>query len=134
MERAKRFFWAIGFALLFANPSLTSAQIGNPQASPTPDADRIYKGKEVDKRVSVKKKPEPSYTDYARNHGVQGTVVLRCIFSSTGQVTNIHVVKGLPDGLTERAIDAAKRIKFKPAMKDGQPVSMWMELQYNFHL
>ena len=35
-------------------------------------------------------------------------------------------------GLTERAIEAAKRIKFTPAMKDGKPVSVWMQLEYNF--
>jgi TonB family protein len=134
MKRVRRFLSAISFVLLFANLSLTSAQIGNPQASPKPDADRIYKGKEVDKKVSVKKKPEPSYTKEARAHGVEGTVVLRCVFTSTGQVTNIHVVAGLPDGLTESAIEAAKKIKFIPATKDGHPVSMWMELQYNFHL
>jgi TonB family protein len=133
MKRASGLFWAIGFVLLFANPSITSAQIGQPQSSGTPEANRIYSGKEVDKKASVKKKPEPGYTKDARTHGVEGTVVLRCVFTSTGQVTNIHVVSGLPDGLTEGAIDAAKKIKFTPAMKDGHPVSMWMELQYNFH-
>jgi protein TonB len=133
MKRARRLFWAVGFVLLFATPSLTSAQIGTPQASGTPDPDRIYSGKEVDKKVSIKRKPEPSYTQQALDHGVQGRVILRCIFSSTGQVTNIHVTAALPDGLTERAIEAAKKIKFKPAMKDGQPVSMWMELQYYFN-
>jgi TonB family protein len=133
MKAATRLFWALGFVLLFANPSITPAQIGQPQSSGTPEANRIYSGKEVDKKASVKKKPEPGYTQDARTHGVEGTVVLRCVFTSTGQVTNIHVVSGLPDGLTESAIDAAKKIKFTPAMKDGHPVSMWMELQYNFH-
>jgi TonB family protein len=61
-------------------------------------------------------------------------VVIRCVFSRTGEVTNIHVVSGLPDGLTDRAVEAAKKIKFTPATKDGHPVSMWMELQYIFHL
>ena len=125
---------AIGFVLLFANPSLTSGQVGKPQSSATPDANQTYKGKEVSTKASVKKKPEPSYTKDARKHGIEGTVILHCVFASTGQVTNIHVVSGLPDGLTERAIEAAKKIKFKPATKDGHPVSMWMELQYNFNL
>ena len=40
----------------------------------------------------------------------------------------------LPYGLTEAAIDAGKRIKFQPAVKDGKPVSYWMELVYNFRL
>ena len=53
------------------------------------------------------------------------------VFSSNGMVNNIRVVSGLSDGLTERAIDAARKIKFMPAMKDGTHVSMWMELEYN---
>jgi TonB family protein len=117
---------------------------GQEQKKPTPDEssakpptenekERIYSGKEVDKKVVVKSKPEPYYTREAREHGLGGTVVLRCIFAASGKVTNMHVVVGLPDGLTQEAIDAATRIKFKPALKDGKPVSVWMELQYNFH-
>jgi len=40
----------------------------------------------------------------------------------------------LPDGLTEMATEAARKIRFIPAIKDGRFVSMWMELQYNFNL
>jgi TonB family protein len=134
MKRARLFFWAIGFVLLLANPSFTFGEMGKLQSSTAPATNQIYKGKEVDKKASVKKKPEPGYTKEARSHGIEGTVILRCVFASTGQVTNIHVVSELPDGLTERAIDAAKQIKFIPAMKDGHPVSMWMQLEYNFHL
>jgi TonB family protein len=134
MKRARLFFWAIGFVLLFANPSFTFGEMGKLQSATAPTTNQIYKGKEVDKKVSIKKKPEPGYTKEARGHGIEGTVILRCVFTSTGQVTNIHVVSELPDGLTERAIEAAKRIKFIPAMKDGHPVSMWMQLEYNFHL
>jgi hypothetical protein len=47
-------------------------------------------------------------------------------------VENIRVVSGLPYGLTEQAIASARKIKFTPAMKDGKPVSMWMQLEYNF--
>jgi periplasmic protein TonB len=82
----------------------------------------------------VTKKPGPTYTLAAENDRVEGVVVIRCVFASNGEVMHIHVIKGLPDGLTEKAIGAAKKIEFKPAIKDGHPVSMWMELQYRFHL
>jgi hypothetical protein len=49
-------------------------------------------------------------------------------------VTNISVVRGLPDGLSERAIGAAREIKFSPATKDGRAVSVSMQLEYNFNL
>jgi hypothetical protein len=51
-----------------------------------------------------------------------------------GMYSNIRVVLGLPGGLTERSIEAARRIKFVPATKDGKNVSMWMQLEYNYNL
>ena len=98
------------------------------------DYSRIFSGKDVTSKARVLEKPEPTYTEAARKNQITGTVVLRAVFSSSGAVTNIHAVSGLPDGLTERAIAAAKQIRFVPATKDGHPVSMWMELQYNFNL
>lgn len=98
------------------------------------DYSRIFSGKEVSSKARVLEKPEPTYTEAARKNQITGTVVLRAVFSAGGSVTNIHAVSGLPDGLTERAISAAKNIRFVPATKDGHPVSMWMELQYNFNL
>ena len=96
--------------------------------------ERIYSGKDVTTKARLISKPEPGYTDDARNNHVTGTVVLRAIFSKTGEVTGIQVIYGLPNGLTEACIDAAKKIKFVPATKDGNPVSMWMQLEYNFLL
>src|SRR5216683_5259469 len=98
------------------------------------DYSKIFSGKDVSSKARVLEKPEPTYTEAARKNQITGTVVLRAVFSSSGSVTNIHAVSGLPDGLTERAIGAARQIRFVPATKDGHPVSMWMELQYNFNL
>jgi TonB family protein len=98
------------------------------------DYNKIFSGREVTSKARVLDKPEPTYTESARKNQITGTVVLRAVFSAGGSVTNIHAVSGLPDGLTERAIAAAKNIRFVPATKDGHPVSMWMELQYNFNL
>jgi TonB family protein len=125
---------ATAFLILFASHSPSHGMTGKPQSPATPDYNRIYSGKEVDKKPRVLRKPEPKYTKDARKHGIEGTVVLRAIFASTGRVTNIHVISGLPDGLTDRSIEVAQKIKFEPAIKDGHPVSMWMELQYNYNL
>ena len=97
-------------------------------------ASEVYSGKDVGIKATVAKKPEPSYTRDARKNKIEGTVILRCVFAANGKVTNIRVVSGLPDGLTDRAIKAAQKIRFKPATKDGKPVSMWMQLEYNFNL
>jgi TonB family protein len=85
-----------------------------------------------DNKVRLLSKPEPSYTKEARKNKIAGTVILKVVFTSKGTVENIHVVRELPDGLTERAIEAAKKIKFVPATKDGHAVSMWMQLEYVF--
>src|ERR1043165_2293 len=89
---------------------------------------------EVEQRARLLAKPEPQYTEEARRNQVSGTVTLRAIFSSTGEVVQIRALNTLPFGLTERAIAAARQIKFVPAMKDGHPVSVRMQLEYNFNL
>jgi len=103
-------------------------------ASEVEDYNRVFTGREVTQKVRILEKTEPTYTESARKFGVQGTVVLRAVFSKNAEVTNLYVARKLPHGLTQKAIDAARAIRFTPAMKDGQPVSMWMELQYNFNL
>jgi TonB family protein len=115
------------------NPA-TGPQAATPTASPSVDYSRIFSGSDVDQKAQVLSKPNPVYTEEARRNQINGTVVLRAVLSASGQVTNIQAVQGLSDGLTERAIAAAKQIKFVPARKDGHPVSMWMELQYHFNL
>ena len=103
--------------------------------SQTDQADpSIFSGRDVTRKVRVATKPEPHYTEEARRHQITGTIVLRAVFSSSGAVTNIRAMSTLPDGLTEMATEAARKIRFIPASKDGRFVSMWMELLYNFNL
>jgi TonB family protein len=98
------------------------------------DPDRVYPAPQVTERARVLLKPEPQYTEDARRNLVMGTVVLRVVFSRTGEVTNIRAIHALPFGLTERAIAAARLIRFRPATKDGRPVNVYMQLEYNFNL
>jgi TonB family protein len=85
-------------------------------------------------RAHVLSKPEPQYTEDARKNQITGTVVLNVVFTSSGEVEQIRAVRTLPFGLTERAIAAARQIRFEPAKRDGQPVSVSMQLEYNFNL
>lgn len=96
--------------------------------------DRPFTGAEVDQRARLLSKPEPQYTEEARRNQLSGTVTLRVVFSSTGEVVQIRALRTLPFGLTEKAIAAARQIKFIPAMKSGHPVSVHMQLEYNFNL
>lgn len=102
-----------------------------PESKPGPPA---FSGKEVTQKARVLSKPEPSYTEEARKAGVTGTVVLRGVFTSEGELKRLLIVRPLGYGLTTRAIRAARQIRFSPAMKDGQPVSMFIQFEYNFNL
>jgi TonB family protein len=90
--------------------------------------------REVEQRARLISKPEPKYTEEARRNQITGTVMLRAVFASSGEVVQIRALSSLPFGLTERAIAAAREIKFVPAMKGGRPVSVSMQLEYNFNL
>lgn len=92
---------------------------------------KVFSGKDVTPKARILVKPEPMYTEAGRQ---AGTVVLRGILASTGHVTNLRVVSGLPNGLTEQAIEAARNMRFIPAMKEGRHVSMYIQLEYNFNL
>lgn len=95
---------------------------------------QTYSGSQVEQRARLLIKPEPQYTEEARRNQITGTVMLRVVFASNGEVVQIRAVRTLPFGLTERAIAAARQIKFVPATKGGQPVSVFMQLEYNFNL
>lgn len=93
-----------------------------------------FVGREVARKIVLVTRPQPTYTDEARKNAIEGLVVLKVVFYSDGSIGNIQTVSGLPYGLTERAIEAAKKMKFVPAEKDGKFVSMWMQLEYDFNL
>jgi TonB family protein len=90
--------------------------------------------KEVDVKAGITDRTEPKYTREARRIGVQGVVTLKLLLLPDGKIDRIRVVRRLPYGLTENAILAACEIKFKPAMKAGQPVPQWATLDYVFRL
>ena len=96
------------------------------------NGERIYSPREVTQKAQILSKPDAEYTEEARKNHVAGTVVVRAVLSSTGQVTQVRPISSLPYGLTEKAIAAAHKIKFQPAMKDGTPVSVYMQIEYNF--
>jgi TonB family protein len=131
-ERQKFFdSFAVLMILSTPQPQYGSGVIGTP-GDPT-DYTRVFSGREVTQRARVLAKPEPVYTESARKYQIAGTVVLRAVFAADGKVTNIYVIRKLPHGLTAAAIKAARGISFSPAGKDGHPVSMYMDLQYDFN-
>ncbi|HYG78940.1 MAG TPA: tetratricopeptide repeat protein, partial [Pyrinomonadaceae bacterium] len=98
------------------------------------DPRTTYSPKEVEQKARILARPEPQYSDEARNAGAQGTVVLRAVFSSDGTLKNVFIKRALPYGLTTRALRAARGIKFEPASIGGRPVSQYIQIEYNFNL
>jgi TonB family protein len=95
---------------------------------------RIYQASELTQKAVITFKPEPSYTEEARRALVTGTVRLRAVLASDGTVKHILVLNSLPHGLTERAVAAARKIKFTPARVNGMPVSQGVLIEYNFNV
>lgn len=95
---------------------------------------KIYKADEVTTRPRIMQRPEPAYTEEARQNQVAGVVILRAVFAFDGRVRGIRIVQGLPFGLTYKAVESARKIKFIPATVNGQPVSQFIQIEYNFNL
>jgi TonB family protein len=88
-------------------------------AQNTPHIQRVDSGPPATS-VEITYKPNPVYTDEARSLKLEGEVLLEVQFSATGQLHVNRVVRGLGHGLDEAAIAAANKIRFKPAMRNGQ--------------
>jgi len=106
----------------------------SPSIFKTPDSPGSNVARNVDSRPVALNRVTPGYTEEARKNKVNGIVTLRMLVDETGTVKNIRVIRDLPDGLTEKAIEAGYKMRFKPAMKDGKPVAYWVVAQVTFIL
>jgi TonB family protein len=75
---------------------------------------------------------ETEFTDAARNAQYQGQCLLTAIVDEQGMPEDLEVLKPLDYGLTENAVAAASKYRFKPAMKDGKPVAVKITIEVNF--
>lgn len=85
-------------------------------------------------RLQILDKPRAFYTNIARLENVQGTVDLLVGFGADGTIRHILISKPLSHGLSESAVQAARKIKFTPATLDGKPVSTVITVRYFFEL
>jgi TonB family protein len=84
--------------------------------------------------LRVVAKPKASYTDSARRAGVQGNVTVKVTFLANGSIGDVTVLKPLPNGLTEQAVGAARKLVFLPARLGGRPIDKTMTVQYGFSI
>ena len=107
-----------------------------PQFSPAEEScgGQVFKAGEVTRKARITRKPAPGFTEEARANDVSGVVRLTAVLCRTGRVTDIRVEQGLPHGLTEKAVAAARSIRFRPASKGGRSVSQAVILEYSFNV
>ncbi len=84
--------------------------------------------------VEITYKPNPIYTDEARQLKLEGEVLLEVMFGANGQLRVKRVIRALGHGLDEAAVAAANQMRFKPAQRDGQPVDSTAVVHVVFQL
>jgi TonB family protein len=77
---------------------------------------------------------EPEYTNSARKAKKSGTVLVNLTVDKQGMPQHVHVLRGVGDGLDKKAVEAVKQYRFKPAMKDNQPVEEALNIEINFQI
>ena len=137
---ALTFFVLIGFALSLA---IFSRDVKAQNAANSRATARGQNEKQQDEpvqkmdqttRPTILYTEKAQYTKEARDNKTEGTVLLSVVFGADANLSSFRVVRALPDGLTEKAIEAARKIRFKPAEKDGKPVSVRGNLEYTFRV
>jgi TonB family protein len=79
-------------------------------------------------------KIEPEYTEEARKAKYQGNVLLDVEIDASGRVVDVRVTRAIGLGLDEKAVEAVRKWKFRPAMKDGAPITTHSEVEVTFRL
>ena len=84
--------------------------------------------------AEILSKPTPIYTQEARSLRIEGEVLLEVVLEASGSLRVLRVVRGLGHGLDDSAVKAAEQIRFKPAMRDGQPTDSTVVLHIIFQM
>jgi TonB family protein len=84
--------------------------------------------------AEILSKPTPVYTQEARSMRIEGEVLLEVVLEASGSLRVVRVVHGLGHGLDDNAVKAAEQIRFKPAMRDGQPADSTVVVHIIFQL
>lgn len=76
----------------------------------------------------------PEFTEAARQANFQGSVSIQLIVDAQGNPQNVHVVRRAGLGLDEKAVEAVRQYKFRPAMYQGHAVAVQIIIDVDFHL
>ena len=107
---------------------------GDATSMHTLSGDAVYKAGGAVSPPRVLKTSDPRYTASARDAKIQGTVLVWAVLNTHGMLEQVKVRRSLDPGLDKNAIEAVKHWEFAPAIKDGQPVAVEINLEVNFRL
>ena len=78
--------------------------------------------------------PDPEFSEEARKAKFSGNVVVSLIVDANGNPKSVHVLRGVGMGLDEKAVQAVEQYKFKPALQNGKPVAVYLNVEVNFQI
>jgi TonB family protein len=114
--------------MLFGN---SFGQDDNSTDSTAPSDETVYKQSEVDQKAKIIKKPIPSTDGMCGNNN--GIVQFRVFLLKSGKIGDVESLKSSEcERFNENSLDSARKIKFSPALKEGQPVSVSVMIEYKF--
>jgi protein TonB len=93
--------------------------------------DEVYNSREVDVKAKITS-GRNERPDHRRGCPDNGRVTIRAVLHKSGKVTNVSIVKGLNCSYDKDAMEIVRRYKFTPAMKDGQPVSQAILVEFEY--
>ncbi|MEK6336798.1 MAG: TonB family protein [Acidobacteriota bacterium] len=88
----------------------------------------------VDRKVRLIHRVEPEYPQDAREKGIEGTVQLGMTIDHQGLPQNIVVKRSVYPSIDQAAIEAARKMRFEPGIKNGEPASMVITVEFDFRL
>ena len=99
-----------------------------------PEAGSVLRQNAVDQKARLITNFEPPSNDYAQNAGVAGMALYHVVVASDGKPGEIAVERPIGFGLDENAVDSIHKASFQPAMKDGKPVAVIVDLVVQFRI
>ena len=116
--------------------TLVASALSVAEAPPIPfdgEGGNAVGGRRVGTKARIHNSPRPVYTTAARENSTQGNVIVRAVLGANGKVLSAKVLRGMPDGLDETALEAVYRLEFTPALDvDGVPMDSAITISVNY--
>lgn len=115
-------FWKLYYAAAAAKTDYQPADPG------------VLRQSAVDQKARLLSTVEPASNEYAQDHGVAGICLYHVVIGADGKPGEIAVARPIGFGLDENAVDTIRKASFEPAVKDGKPVPVLLDLVVEFRI